>query len=339
LRTIEPFPGSVSAGVYDVDTATLMSWYAKATLIRAFETRAYQVHRSGEIRGSLHASTGFEVATVALFAAALSPGDLVFSHHRPLGHCIAVGMEPRRIMAELFGRAEGYSKGKGGSKHIADVTTGFLSAGGIIAGMLPIAVGTAYANKYFGSPKLVMALLGDGAVNQGVFHEAMNLSVVLETPVLFVCENNHWAENTSADAVTAAASITSRAAAYGMPSVCVKAGDALNVYSVARVLAQQVRDSMRPAFLEVDGHRIGSHSVGVIHDARSDDEAAQAVEMDPSPKLATLLRERGVADQEIDRAHREADAMTDDAIEYARNLSPQGDGTAYEDIYAASAGG
>ena len=317
-----------------LDTDTLTDWYETMVLMREFDNRTFELHRSGELRGSLHACAGFESSAIATCRAAIEPGDVVFSHHRPFGHSLATELDPRLIMAELYGRREGYCHGRGGSKHMAAVDKGFLGAGGIIAGMLPIAVGAAYAMKLDQPGRLVLAFFGDGAVNQGVFHEAVNLGVVFKAPVLFVCENNFWAENTPTPLYTAGESISARAKAYGMYTATVSTADVSEIYETVKAAADHVRSESTPAFVEVQGFRVGNHSVGVMVDARDADEMAQAVASDPIPRLEQWLLDNGVLKAELERRRAHVAEVVEDSVTWARNLPSRKPADAFEEVYA-----
>jgi TPP-dependent pyruvate/acetoin dehydrogenase alpha subunit len=201
--------------------------------IRHFDTRAYELYREGLMRGTTHAYIGMEASGVGV-CAALRPDDTITSTHRGHGHCIAKGGDLRRMMPELLGKETGYCRGKGGSMHIADVDRGILGANGIVGGGMGIATGAALSAKLLGNGRVSICFFGDGALNQGVLHEACNLSAIWKLPVVFVCENNQYAMSARADHFTSVPDPSVRAVAYGFPGVNVDGMDVLATTSATR---------------------------------------------------------------------------------------------------------
>jgi acetoin:2,6-dichlorophenolindophenol oxidoreductase subunit alpha len=314
-------------------TREFLEWFESMTLIRTFEDAAIALYQQGTLHGTFHPCAGLEASAVGSLAL-MQKGDLVFTHHRPMGHCLAAGLDPNRLMAELFGRKEGYCKGKGGSKHIAAVAEGFIGAGAIVAGMLPIAVGSAYARKLAGGSGIVIAFFGEGAVNQGVFHEALNLSSVFRTPILFVCENNLWAENTQTSLVTGSESIPARVASYQIPVASTQGLDVEEVHQVASTLVAGIRGGSGPAFLEVRASRMHGHSSYVTNDARPDREREFAATQDPVAHLEQRLTALGVPPAELAERRAKVERLVRHAIEYATALPEQEPGDAFEDVYS-----
>src|SRR5258708_2250789 len=206
--------------------------FATMALIRAFETRVAELYRDGEIPGFVHTSLGQE-AVAAGVGAALEEGDYIATTHRGHGHCLARGMEVEGMMAELFARAEGICHGKGGSMHVADPARGVLGANAIVGASLPLAVGAGMSSRFLHQGRVSVAFFGEGAVNQGAFHEAANLAAIWDLPVILLCENNRYAEFTDSATMARVASVTERAAAYGIWARDVDGNDVAAVHAVA----------------------------------------------------------------------------------------------------------
>jgi len=228
-----------------VDTSQLVHMLRTMILIREFDERAIRLRTAGKIYGAVHPYVGQEAVAVGV-CAALTARDRVTSTHRGHGHCIAKGADVRRMMAELFGRADGYCKGKGGSMHIADFAVGMLGANGIVGGGLPIACGAALAAKLEGRGDATACFFGDGAAAEGEFHEALNIASVWQLPIVFVCENNQYAANNAVAAQHPHADIADHAAPYRMPGVIVDGNDVLAVHGAAATAPRRRASSTRP---------------------------------------------------------------------------------------------
>jgi acetoin:2,6-dichlorophenolindophenol oxidoreductase subunit alpha len=231
--------------------------YRSLRLIRSFEECALRLVKSGAIVGGIHPYIGEEAVAVGI-CAALRPDDQITSTHRGHGHVLAKGSDPRRMLAELCGRATGLNRGRGGSMHAADVSVGILGANAIVGGAAPIAAGAAWAAKRSGSDRVIATFFGDGALNQGVLLETMNLAALWKLPVLFVCENNGYA-TTMATASAVAGSATGRAAAFGLPGVTVDGMDVLAVTSAAADAVALARAGQGPTLIEAITYRYGPH--------------------------------------------------------------------------------
>jgi len=232
--------------------------YARMTLIRHFEQAAYRAYERNELEGTIHASIGQEAVAVGV-AAGLDAGDTMLSHHRGHGHALAKGVDPKRLMAELMGRAGGVCGGRGGSMHIADVASGFLGSLAVVGSSIPLAVGVALAARRRGENSVCVVFFGDGGVNQGVLYESMNLAAIWQLGVLFVCENNAYAITTKAEEVTAGEGLVGRARAFGLTAELVDGQDVEEVGEVTRRLAQGAREGI-PAVLECRTYRYLGHS-------------------------------------------------------------------------------
>ena len=275
--------------------------------IRRFEEALEDLYSRGMLHGTNHLSIGQE-AVAAGACGALEDGDLITSTHRGHGHCVAHGADPMRMMAELLGRVDGYCGGRGGSMHIADVSSGNLGANGIVAGSMTIAVGAALSQRLLGTDQVVLCFFGDGAANEGSFHEAVNLATVWDLPVVFLCENNQYGMSMSVDASTAGGSVAARGAAYGLEGVEVDGNDVVAVWEAVRAGVDGARQGAGPALLEAITYRYRGHSKSDRNLYRTQDEIEEwRSERDP------LVRFEGRA--------REAGWLDDDAVEAARSAA------------------
>jgi pyruvate dehydrogenase E1 component alpha subunit len=239
---------------------TLLDLYRRMVRIRTFEERFKGLVESGAPLGSGHLYIGQE-AIASGVCVNLTDSDYVATNHRGHGHCLAKGVEPRRMMAELFGKATGTNRGKGGSMHITDFTRGMLGVNPIVGGAIPHAVGAALSAKYRGTDQVAVSFFGDGATNQGAFAESLNLAAIWQLPVIFVCENNQYAESTPVE-YAVAGEIVNRAAAYGIPSVAVDGMDVFAVYSAVKEAVERARRAQGPGFIEARTYRFYGHFLG-----------------------------------------------------------------------------
>ena len=291
-------------------------------LIRAFEMRIDELFASGQIRGTSHLCAGQEAAAVGA-CAGLRPDDYVVSNHRGHGHFIAKGGQPRRLLAELFGRQTGYSRGRGGSQHMACFEIGFLGSNGITGGGLPIAVGAALALKLQGRDQVVLCFFGDGAANQGTFHEALNLAAIWALPVVFLCENNLYAMSTHVRDAMAIDHIATRSQAYGMPGRTIDGNDLLAVRDAVAQAAQRARRGDGPSLIEANTYRFLGHSKSDQREYRSAEEEQSWHERDPIRLFAAKLRQQHLLDDEqIAQIDADVRRQVDEAVQFALS-SPQ----------------
>ena len=289
--------------------------YARMALIRNFEQAAYRAYERNELEGTIHASIGQEGVAVGV-AAALAESDKMLSHHRGHGHALAKGVDPKRLMAELFGRADGVCGGKGGSMHVADVKRGFLGSLAVVGSSIPLAVGVALAARRAGEDAVCVVFFGDGGVNQGVLYEAMNLAAVWKLGVIFVCENNAYAITTPAQKVTAGAGIEPRAQAFGLSALRVDGQDVEEVAGATRTLVAEARAG-QPGLLECLTYRFLGHSRSDPPHGRyrTRDEVARWQGRDP---LAVLAANAGLDTDTRMRLEADAQAHVHEALEFAR---------------------
>jgi pyruvate dehydrogenase E1 component alpha subunit len=282
-----------------IPTGTVLNIYERVLRIRRFEEQVGKLFAQGQLPGFVHLYIGAE-AVGAGVCAALRDDDYIISTHRGHGHVIAKGGDMQRMMAELFGKATGYCKGKGGSMHIADFSIGMLGACGIVGGGIPVAVGAGLSAFYRGTDQVSVTFFGDGASNEGSFHESMNLASALKLPVIFVCENNQYGEFTPAERAMNIKDIALRAQGYGIPGVIADGTDPLAMYLAASAAVARARRGEGPTLIEAKTHRKGGHAEG--EDAflagqqyRSAAEKEAAQRNDPLLKLHSYVIERNRA--------------------------------------------
>jgi pyruvate dehydrogenase E1 component alpha subunit len=286
--------------------------------IRRFEEKAAEMYARGKIKGFLHLYIGQEaIATGAI--AALKDDDYIVSHYREHGHALARGLEPNRVMAELFGRETGVTGGRGGSMHLFDASKSFLGGYAIVAGHMPLACGLALAEQYKGTDRIAVNFLGDGAVNEGEFHEALNLASVWKLPVVFICENNLYGMGTDVRRVSAVIEIYKRVVeAYAMPAEQVDGMDVLAVREAVSEAAQRARSGQGPAFLEMICYRFRGHSMADAELYRAKDEIEVWKRLDPIKQLRERLTRQGaLGDADFERIQAEADEMANEAARFA----------------------
>jgi acetoin:2,6-dichlorophenolindophenol oxidoreductase subunit alpha len=274
--------------------------------IRTFEEALEDLFGRGKLHGTMHLSIGQEAVAVGT-CGALADGDLITSTHRGHGHCIAHGADPTLMMAELLARETGYCRGRGGSMHIADVANGNLGANGIVAGSMTIAVGAARSQVHHDTGKIVACFFGDGAANEGAFHEALNLAGVWKAPVVFVCENNQYGMSMAVREATAGGSIAGRADAYGFPGDEVDGNDLVAVHEAVVGAAQRVRNGEGPALIEAVTYRHRGHSKSDRNLYRTDEEIQQwRSQRDPIAQFIAWAAAKGVLDDGAAEAARTA---------------------------------
>ncbi|MEV8641968.1 thiamine pyrophosphate-dependent dehydrogenase E1 component subunit alpha [Mesorhizobium ciceri] len=297
----------------------------KMYLIRRFEEGAEECYTRGLIHGTMHLSIGQEASAMGI-CMPLAEDDQITSTHRGHGHCIAKGAEVKRMFAEFFGKTTGYCKGRGGSMHIADVGKGNLGANGIVGGGIPIAVGAALSSKMMKTGKVVVSFFGDGANNEGAFHEALNMAAVWKLPVIFVCENNGYGMSTSTARSTAVKNIAERAAAYSMPGVIVNGNIFSEVAEASHQAVARARAGEGPTLIESKTYRHRGHSKSDRNRYRTKEEIEDWMSnRDPITLFESELREFGFIDDKGIEAIRDAVAQEiAEGIEFAK-ASPSPD--------------
>ena len=318
----------------DISRDTLVLMYERMLKIRHFEDRVKDLFAAGEMPGFVHLYLGQEAVAVGA-CAALNEDDYITSTHRGHGHIIAKGGDVKLMMAELYGKATGYNKGKGGSMHIAAVDMGMLGATGIVGSAMPIAVGAALTAKTLGKDYVTICFHGDGATNQGVWHESINLAAAWGLPVIFLCENNQWAISMPYEQAVGNPSVADRAIGYGIPGVTVDGFNAIAVHDAVAEAAERARAGDGPTLIEARFYRYIGHFV-------ADDEAYRDLEcnkewerFDPITRLGQYLTDAGIVDAAwIAEADAGAAATVADAIEFAKAAPEPELDTLYDGLYS-----
>jgi len=323
----------------DYPKTLLAEMFRRMTLVREFELRAIEERRGGLIPGFIHSCVGQEATAVGA-CLALEPHDVITSTHRGHGHLVAKGGEPRFMMAELAGRSPGYCLGRGGSLHMADFNLGILGANGIVAGGIPIAVGAALAIHMRGEKTVALAFFGDGAVNEGAFHEAANLAGLWKLPVIFFCENNFYGEGTPQDKQAPVADLAVRAASYAFPGVVVEGNDVLAVYEAVSDARARAVAREGPTFVEAKTYRQRGHYEGDPQVYRTAEEMEGWKARDPIPAFRGQLLAAGrLNDGELEELQGGVMAALDEAVAFAKTAPmPQPD-EALQGVYADTHGG
>jgi pyruvate dehydrogenase E1 component alpha subunit len=321
----------------DLEPQQLLEMYRKMVTIRHFDQRAVEEFHAGNIPGVVHAYIGEEAVAVGV-CTALRQDDKIVSTHRGHGHTIAKGADLKLMMAELFGRSNGYCHGKGGSMHIADFSVGMLGANGIVGAGLPIATGAALAAQLEEGDRVAVAFFGDGASNEGAFHGSLNLASVWQLPAIYVCENNRWAVSVPASYALSVEDVSARAAAYNMPGVTVDGSDVLAVYEATVQAVRRARAGEGPTLIECKTYRWHIHSEqrGNPPDPRPKEEIEVERRNDSIASFGATLLEQGVATtadlHQIDTAMQEA---VEEAIEFAKTSPLPRPEDALSDVFAS----
>ena len=322
-----------------VDRDTVLDYLDRMLLIRRFEERAAHLRSTGLIPGFLHPYIGQEAVAVGV-CSALGPDDVLTSTHRGHGHLIARGADPARMYAELFARDGGYNRGKGGSLHMIDTALGFLGANGIVGGGIPIAAGAALQLRRAGKSAVGVTFFGDGASNEGSFHETLNLAALWKLPVLFVCENNLYGEFTRQDQHQVITDIAERAASYGMAGVVVDGNDVRAVHAAAAEAVARALAGQGPTLLEAKTYRHRGHFEGDMARYRPQEEVEAWMARDPITLFqGWLLADGGCTQDDLDAVAATVEKRLDDGIEWAKEQRSPTPDEALEHVYVDSIGG
>ena len=310
--------------------------YKQMLLIRRFEERCAQIYVEGKIGGFLHLYIGQEAVGVGAISL-LRPDDYFITSYRDHGYAIARGSDPRLLMAELCGKATGISLGKGGSMHFYDVPTGNFGGDGIVGGHLPVAAGMGYGIRLRGSDQVALCFFGDGAVNEGAFHEALNVSALWDLPVIYVIENNRYGMGTALDRASSVADLYQRGSAYGIPRREVNGMDLLAVRSVLGEAIDRARKEKRPTLIEAETYRYRGHSMSDPGKYRTKEEVEQMMKLDPIFVFGQrLMEQERFVQAELDAADKEAVAMVDECVRFADQSPWPTEETLYQDVYVRS---
>lgn len=317
-----------------MDKDKLIDMYRKMLEIRLFEEKVFELYGQNLVPGTIHLYAGEEAVAVGV-CANLREDDYVVSTHRGHGHCIAKGARLDKTMAEILGKKTGYCKGKGGSMHIADFSISMLGATAVVGAGIPIATGAGLSIKLRGTDQVTACFFGDGASNQGTFHEGINMAAVWKLPVLFVCENNLYAMGTRQTQVMLQKDIAQRAVAYGIPGISVDGNDVLAVYEAAKDAVNRARSGDGPTLIECKTYRHKGHSRWDPAAYRPKEEVEEWLEKDPVVRLKKrLLEDRILSDAEAAEMEREVARAVEDAVKFAVDSPYPAPEEALEDVYA-----
>ena len=296
---------------------SLRALLKQMTRVRRFEEKCAELYQAEKIRGFLHLAVGEEAISTAVMAA-LTPEDAVVATYREHGHALVRGVPARDIMAEMYGKVEGCSRGRGGSMHLFSAAHRFYGGYAIVGGGLPLAAGLALADKMHGSTRVTCCFFGEGAAAEGEFHETMNLAVLWKLPILFICENNLYAMGTRLDLSESETDIHLKAQCYRMPSESVDGMDVLAVDAAANHAVAAIRAGQGPQFIECRTYRFRAHSMFDPQLYRSKEEVEEWKERDPIPRLAAWMRQAGMLhDADVEAIEAEVKAEIGDAVSYA----------------------
>ncbi|HIE85687.1 MAG: thiamine pyrophosphate-dependent dehydrogenase E1 component subunit alpha [bacterium] len=321
----------------DLTNADMLRMFEQMTRIREFDERAGLLMEQARVPGSVHLYCGEEAIAVGV-CEALNDDDYITSTHRGHGHLIAKGGDVERMYAELFAKATGYNGGKGGSMHMAALDLGIIGANGIVAAGLPIGLGVAFASQYQGNDRVTVCFFGDGATNEGAFHEAMNMAAILKAPMVFVCENNGYGEWSSAASTTSVTDIVDRAASYGIAGAMVDGMDIAAVHEASIEAVARARSGAGPTLLECKTYRYYDHvgrDFGILQ--RDPDEIARWRARDPIKQWREVLIAQGVFDDNTaDTITARIAADMERAIANAEQAPDPHPDALYEDVYSES---
>jgi pyruvate dehydrogenase E1 component alpha subunit len=309
----------------------LRDFFREMLLIRRFEEKVEERFRVGELPGFLHVAIGQEACAVGV-CGALEDGDVIASTHRAHGHTLAKGTPPNEVMAELYGKLEGCSRGYGGSMHLYDVARGNMGANAVVGGGLPQITGMALAFKLRGEPRVAVAFFGDGATNIGTFHEALNLAQLWRVPAVFVLEDNKWAESTPERQHSPIRDLSKRAEAFGMTAIKADGQDVEDVYAAAKRALDHARSGKGPVFLHLETYRLSGHYIGDPQVYRSKEEQQEAREHhDP---ISGLRQRLDLSDDEYEELDAGVQEIVDASVEFAKNGTDPKPDDALENVYA-----
>lgn len=316
-----------------MDKATLLDWYRQMVLIRRFEQRSAELYQLGKIGGFLHLYIGQEAVAVGSIGAKREQ-DHIITAYRDHAHALAVGSDPKALMAELLGKATGISKGKGGSMHFADVERRFWGGYGIVGGHVPLGTGIALAEQYNGTDAVCLTYMGDGSTNIGYFHESLNLAGVWDLPVIYIVENNQYGMGTSIDRASAVPEISTKALAYGMEPVTVNGMNVVEVYEATEAAIERIHDGKGPQFLDVITYRYEGHSMGDPLRYRTKDEVEKWREDDPIGVLERIIYDEKAAEKnDLEKIDEEVEKVVQEAVDFAEQSPFPDPATLFDDIY------
>jgi len=313
-------------------TEQLLSMYRMMFLIRRVEESLLELAESGKIGGAMHTAIGHEGAAIGM-AAALHKDDYLTCTYRGHHHSLARGMDPKRAICEVLGKAPGFAKGKGGSMHFLDPSLGLMGANGIVGAQVPHAAGMALAAKIRGEERIAITFFGDGALYQGLMHETFNMAQKWKLPVIFYCENNRYSEMTPISRTSSVSEIFQFVRAYGMESIQIDGNDVEVVYDAISKAAARARAGEGPTFIEGITYRLSGHMAGDLETYRSAEEIEMQRAYEPLTQLRQKLLDRSVTEDDINRIHAEVEEEVQAAVEYAVEAPWPDVAEAYTDVY------
>lgn len=308
--------------------------YRQMLLCRMFEDRVNSLFLQGRMPGTIHQAQGQEACAVGV-CEALEPGDMLTSTHRPHEHAVARGIPVKALMAELFAKSTGCCRGKGGSMHMGDAELGMLPAIAIVGGGIPLAAGYALSFKHLKKPNVAACFFGDGAVNEGIFHETVNMAAIWDLPVLFLCENNKYGASTLIDAVMKVKTVSARACAYGIPGKTVDGNDVFAVYQATQEAAERARARQGPTLLELETYRFAGHSRSDPGHYRPKEEVVEWKKRDPIIRFETQALASGLLTETAIAEYRSSvEAELDEAVVFAESSPSPLAEECLTDVYA-----
>ena len=324
--------GNGNLGNPILDRSRLIELHEKMLTIRVFEERVFELYGQNLVPGTIHLYAGEEAVAVGVCSHLLDD-DYIVSTHRGHGHCIAKGARLDRTMAEILGRKDGYCQGKGGSMHIADFSKGMLGATAVVGAGIPIATGAGLSIKLRGTKQVAACFFGDGASNQGTFHEGINLAAIWRLPVLFICENNLYAMGTRQSQAMIVPDIAERARAYGIPGILVKGNDVLEVFKAAKEAVERARGGNGPTLVECKTYRRMGHSRMDPAAYRPRAEVDEWLRNDPIRRSKDELLRMGISDAELAKIEARVSDAVNTAAEFALNSPFPDSKEAFEGVY------
>lgn len=316
-----------------IDTATLKDWYREMVLIRQFEENARQAYQQGKVGGFLHLYIGEEAIAVGAIHA-LKPEDHIVTHYRDHGHAIVRGLEPKRLMAELYGKETGVAKGRGGSMHFADTSKNFWGGYAIVGGHLTIAVGLGIAAQRAGEKRVAMVFFGDGSTDSGQFYECLNLAALWKVPVVFMCENNQFGMGVAIDKASAVTNVYQKACMANIPAQQVDGMDVLAVHAAVSKAVEEARNGGGPRFIEALTYRYQGHSVADPDKYRDKDKIDEWKQRDAIEHVKQLLLGRDVRLEEIAAIEADVTRQIKEAVAFAEASPAPDPSTLFDHIYA-----
>lgn len=332
LQASVPSLHAAVATASELSNEQLLPMYRSMFLIRRVEESLLELAESGKIGGAMHTAIGHEGNGVGA-AYALRKTDYLTCTYRGHHHSLARGMDPKRAICEVLGKAPGFAKGKGGSMHFLDPSLGLMGANGIVGAQVPHAAGMALAAKIRGEDNVAITFFGDGALFQGLMHETFNMAQKWKLPVIFYCENNRYSEMTPISRTSSVSEIFTFVQAYGMNSIQIDGNDVEVVYATVSEVAARARRGEGPTFIEGVTYRLAGHMAGDLETYRSAEEIEMQKQYEPLARLHQRLLDRGVSEEDLQKIRTEVEAEVEEAVEFAQNAPWPDVAEAYTDVY------